>query len=410
MSTTNLTLVFPHPKARTTLPARQRPTRNKIGMKNPTRANIIPATDLGFDSRSQQVGTAVLTPGDTAPWPGNLNMVPNAMIRSALFGCTRRVGNDGQIVRERVLASSDQYRVTYRGQDLDQNDCEVWELALAWCRQSGKKIGERVFFAFNDWCRILNRPANHGTANDLIIQSLERLMGGFLKIEHSMKEDWIHVINEVGRDIATGRAYVSINPRVAPWLAVDSTEIDLRRRVTLKSDLSCWLHDYYSTSSTPYPMNLTTLMERSGSNPDIPMRNFRIRVIKAVEELQQCTPPLFAPETRVEKKQNGEYALFVVKATNSRILPVKRAEPVPASLPAPSTPALPPARAVVAKPVPPAKQTVLSRKAPASSPDDDLPVWDRNVDPSDTRSSADRKRAHLRERDLAEAAIYAVGR
>lgn len=325
MSTASAKSVFPRPTARPNAPAARPRASHKLGMKATTRPNIVPAGVLDIDPKANQEERRGEAMGITAAWPGNLNMVPNAMARCALFGCARRTADTQNIVRERVLASSDQYRVTYVGVDLDQNDCEVWELALAWCRQSGKKMGERVYFTFNEWCRVLERPESHGVVNDLIIQSLERLMGAFLKVETTADEGWIHVIDEVGRDKTTGRAYVAINHKVAPWLAADATEIDLKRKVKLKSTLAKWMHDYFSTSSALYPMNLSTLMERSGS-ADVPMRNFRIRVIKAVEELQHCEPPLFGPGSGVEKKENGEYALCVVKASNSRILPTKSRE------------------------------------------------------------------------------------
>lgn len=380
MSTTKS--VFPRPAACSGNPAPRGRTSGKLGMKATTRANITPAYDLGIDPKSHQGDGAGAPAGKTAAWPGNLNMVPNAMARCALFGCARRTVDTQNVVRERVLASSDQYRVTYVGVDLDQNDCEVWELALAWCRQSGKKMGERVYFTFNEWCRVLERPESHGVVNDLIIQSLERLMGAFLKIETSQEDGWVHVIDEVGRDKASGRAYVTINHKVAPWLAADATEIDLKRKVKLKSTLAKWMHDYYSTSSSPFMMNLSILMERSGS-ADIPMRNFRIRVVKAVEELQQCEAPLFAPATRVAKKENGEYALFVEKATNSRIIPPKReAVEAPVEVALPQQPAAP-----QPQPVPVATPMVTPKK-PRLNAYGEL----------ETRSAAEIQAAHQRAR------------
>lgn len=369
--------LFPRPAAGPSNHAPRSRTSGKLGMKATTRANITPAYDLGIDPKAHQGYGAGAPAGKTAAWPGNLNMVPNAMARCALFGCARRTADTQNMVRTRVLASSDQYRVTYVGVDLDQNDCEVWELALAWCRQSGKKMGERVYFTFNEWCRVLERPESHGVVNDLIIQSLERLMGAFLKIETSQEDGWVHVIDEVGRDKTTGRAYVTINHKVAPWLAADATEIDLKRKVKLKSTLAKWMHDYYSTSSSPFMMNLSTLMERSGS-ADMPMRNFRIRVIKAVEELQQCEIPLFAAGTRVAKKENGEYALFVEKATNSRILPPK-CEALAAPAPVVVQP--------VAVPVPKAEPKVTPKKVRLNA-----------YGEVETRSAAEIQAAHQRAR------------
>jgi len=396
--------MFPRPNDR----GSERPS--KLGMKAPTRDNITPVEDLHLRPMALQA-LATLHQEQSADWPrGNLDMEPNAFSRSSMFGCSRRKIMVGMGYPERILAAQGAYVIKYTGPDLDQNDSEVWQLALAWCRASGKPAGSTVEFNFNDWCRVLERSESSGPVNDGIMKSLERLASVTLTWDSPSVKGFCHLINDAGRDKTTGRGFVTLSRHVAGMLKDDCTELHLRRKVRLKSSLAKWMHDFFSTTSTPHPHNLSTLRDLSGTSTDVELRMFRVRVLKAVDELKSCTPPLFAPETRVEKKQNGEYALFVVKATNSRILPVKRTEPVPASLPAPSTPAFPPARAAVAKPVPPARRTVRSSRAPASSMDDDLPVWDRNVDPSDTRSSAERKRAYLRERDLANDPIYAVGR
>ncbi|SDG93870.1 TrfA protein [Paraburkholderia phenazinium] len=382
--------------------------RSKLGTKAPTRDNITPVEDLRLRPMALQA-RATLHPEQSADWPrGNLDMEPNAFSRSSMFGCSRRKIMVGMGYPERILAAQGAYVIKYTGPDLDQNDSEVWQLALAWCRASGKPAGSTIEFNFNDWCRVLERSESSGPVNDGIMQSLKRLASVTLTWDSPNVEGICHLINDAGRDKTTGKGFVTLSRHVAGMLKDDGTELHLRRKVRLKSSLAKWMHDYYSTSSTPHAHNLSTLRDLSGTSPDVELRMFRVRVLKAVEDLKQCDPPLFAPETRVERKQNGEYALFVVKATNSRILPLKRTEPVVASLPAPAAVAPQAAHAVVAMPIAPPKQPVRSRKAPTLTPDDYVPVWDRDRDPSDTRTSEERKRAYLRERDLADAAIYAV--
>lgn len=322
MSTT-LKSVFPRPPARTTTPA-SRAKKARPGMKAPTRDNITAATDLDLNAKACQ--ETRVSNGTTAPWPGNLHMVPNATARCALFGCARRTAAKGTVYGERTLRETDEGVLKYIGPDLDQNDAVIWQLALAWCRASGKPIGQEVDFVFNDWCRVLERSESSGHVNDVIMKSLERLASGTLKYETKVSVDVFHLIAAAGRNKTTGKGYVQIDHRAAAWLGADTSELDLHRKVKLKSNLASWMHDHFSTSSTPYPMNLSTLRDLSGTNQDLALRMFRIRVLDAIDELQKCDPPLFTAETRVEKKDNGDYSLIVVKATNSRIVPMKRTE------------------------------------------------------------------------------------
>ncbi len=358
MSTTRKS-VFPLPSARTTTPA-ARAKKARPGMKAPTRANITPANDLNLNAKACQEAKA--TKVATAPWPGNLHMVPNATARCALFGCARRTAAKGTVYGERILRATDEGVLKYIGPDLDQNDAVIWQLALAWCRASGQPIGQEVDFVFNDWCRVLERSESSGHVNDVIMKSLGRLASGTLKHETKVSEDVFHLIAAAGRNKTTGKGYVQIDHRAAAWLGADTSELDLHRKVKLKSNLASWMHDHFSTSSTPYPMNLSTLRDLSGTNQDLPLRMFRIRVLDAIDELQKCDPPLFTEETRVEKKDNGDYSLIVVKATNSRIVPLKRAEQVaPVGTAEPVTIDVPPAP--VSAPVQTAADPTMERAA-----------------------------------------------
>ncbi|MCA8448949.1 plasmid replication initiator TrfA [Burkholderia vietnamiensis] len=407
--------VFPRPKsgtASTSKPAKSR----KPGMKAPTRANITPVDDQDLRPIASHANRFTEIPANrrTAPWPGNLDMEPNAMSRSAVFGCSRRKGTGAMMLTERILPSQSQYVVKYAGPDLDQSDSEVWQVALSWCRASGKPMGTTVWFAFNDWCRILNRSENDGHVNDGIMQSLERLGHAIVKWDSLAEKGFASLLINAGQDKKFGRGYLTLNADLVERLMWDCTELHLRRKVRLKSNLAKWMHDYFSTSSTPHPHNLTTLLDLSGTPSNTPMSNFRVRVLKAVDELKECDPPLFAPETRVAKKANGEYALFVVKATNSRILPPKRAqEPVQPVVVAPAAPALPapvpaPAEPVVTTRKPSARRKIEKPAAPVE--EEFIAPWNKNLDPSDDRDEPQRKRDWIKARDRAEYESFADAR
>jgi hypothetical protein len=78
------------------------------------------------------------------------------------------------------------------------------------------------------------------------------------------------------------------------------------------------MHDYFSTHSHPIPMALDRLQQLSGMAANTALRNVRIKVREAIEELQTCEPPLFAKGTVIEGDK-----LHVVKATNSLFRPPK---------------------------------------------------------------------------------------
>ncbi|HDR8994462.1 TPA: hypothetical protein QDB01_000339 [Burkholderia vietnamiensis] len=383
--------LFPHRFA----PVSQSKAR-RAGMKDPTRSNITPATPLGIDFKSKQP-SGIVASGITKPWPGNLNMIPNSVIRSSLFGCARITGKRRDLFHDRVLATSKQYNVRYHGYEHDQRDCEVWELAFATARQSGKPMGAVVHFSFNDWCRILGRPINDYRTNHEIVESLFRLKTGVFIVKYPDGiECWYQPIGNVERDTITGRATLIIDPRTLDWLTHDTTEIDLKRKASLTSSLAKWMHDFFSTSSTPRPMKLSTLQVRSGSSLTIQPSNFRNAVLDAVEGLKRCDPPLFAEETRVEeaKKKPGqrskEHYLVVVKATNSRIRPPVKKTKAPAATAASSQPV-----ASVALPSPAAEpRPAAPKRAPKGA---------MSEDEADARAAY---RKMLAERDRAEAALY----
>lgn len=424
--------VFPHRKTGATVISKAVRAAVTPKKRHATRGNILPATSV--------LTTGMVVRGATKTnvreWPNASQNIysPNAIFRSSVFGCTRTVKAQptakaavrprmkvvGTIVEFEVndgtqSASTSQYEILYRGEILNQLDSEVWQMALLTARRAGW-AGEEIAFSLNEWCRALGRPDNTAGAHQAILDSLERLKGATLKIynRNTRRRDWISMIVTMGQ--CDGRYTVTIDPRIVGMIDNDSTEIDVIRKGSVKTLLGKWCHDFFSTTSQTFTWKLATLRELSGSTHMEP-RKFKAALQVAIEELKDCKtkdgtalPPLFADETKIETQVRDGQAcevLTVVKATNSRLVqPRAAAEVVEEVAPAKQVVHAAP----VAEPIRNASAPRQANRKVTTAADDFVPVWDRNIDPSDERSSEERKYAWLRERDQAESPRYAAAR
>ncbi|SDG96025.1 TrfA protein [Paraburkholderia phenazinium] len=309
--------------------------------KGASRENVLtvaPIVTSGVVVNDSQVST-------TRPWPNDERMTPNAIARSALFGClVKRESDDldspGVVGKERVLGdfiirtvmAQDPYLIDYIGPRLNQTDSEVWQACVITCRNAGARMGDRVMIKLNDLCKMLGRQTDSGATNRIITASLERLHSGKLRVKRMPRKDGIQVDQDqrfanarivcrgnllkrfdeigVGRD---RRYFIAFDEAIMPLFESDMTLLDLRRKAGLDSALAKWCHDYYSTHSDPIPMSLEKLRTLSGSDHMLP-KNFRAKMIRAIGELVACG--LFAPSTAIK-----DGMLHVTKASQSRLKP-----------------------------------------------------------------------------------------
>ncbi|HDR8994500.1 TPA: hypothetical protein QDB01_000377 [Burkholderia vietnamiensis] len=340
MSTSN---VFPLPKSHPTTAPKAGPKKRRA-----TRANIVPATPFITGGKLVHGGAK----GPVEAWPETPSDViyyPNALARSSVFGGTRTARAKtveskkdstnkkkvGDLYEFRSASSTSQYEIGYRGEILNQQDAEVWIMALATARRAGL-AGEEVEFTLNDWCRALGRPENDWFANQAILASLERLKSATLKVFNrtTRRRDWFSMIVHMAEQC--GRYTFTIDPRVAAMCGDDCTQIDVVRKSALTSAIAKWMHDFFSTTSNTFTWKLSMLRELSGCTHMEPGK-FRKAVCEAVEELKNIKgkdgtefAPVFAPEAQVETQIiDGKpcEVLVMVKGSNSLVLePRKGAE------------------------------------------------------------------------------------
>lgn len=86
-------------------------------------------------------------------WPEATRGVPNAVLRSALFGAIRK---GRRAFQQRVQkATVDGVKMIHTGPTLDQADLDVWEQCLQLARESG--LGARIEFTAHAFLKAIGR-------------------------------------------------------------------------------------------------------------------------------------------------------------------------------------------------------------------------------------------------------------
>ena len=215
-------------------------------------------------------------------WPDMVRGVPNAALRSALFGAIKK-GARPYLERQKIH-SQEGICIIYTGARLDQGDLDVWQVVLHLMRlqtlsnecrfkayQLLKKLGKTDTGKNRD---ILNRRLSRMNATGIEVKTI-----GKISYEGSL-------IDEVYRDENNREYVIRLNPKLIALFAADQfTQVDWNVRQSLTGHmLAQWLHGYYASHAKPYPLNVSTLLMLSGSENMEP-RSSRQKLCKALEAL-----------------------------------------------------------------------------------------------------------------------------
>ena len=250
-------------------------------------------------------------------WPPVSFGIPNAVLRSALFGIQRERTGVG-LIDDMILVYSGNI-IRYTGPCLNQDDSLVWQIIIRAARQSLTPMGGLVQLSTNEILNSLERT--DGGANFAWLKScMERLTKAYISIETEVEETRSHLLIGYKVDKKTKKISVGISSLLYPLFASDLTDADVLRKTKLKSQLTRWLHDFYSSHSEPYNYSVDKIKELSRSNKQT--SKFKKMIEESIEELKQSTPPLFSEKSHLNKETN---LLHIYKATNSPgVPPVKK--------------------------------------------------------------------------------------
>lgn len=195
-------------------------------------------------------------------WPDAVRGVPNAILRSALFG----VSKTRKIHKTRTLiASVDGYEIRYKGETLNQTDLDLWEMLLHLARL--QPLGTEVEFSAHALLKELGRGTGKSQREQLK-EELMRLITGGVEITWTKEQKAFAgaLVSSYFRDDETGRYVVKFNQDMAKLYGMGYTNIDWTERQALgKDSLGKWLHGHYASHAAPYPFKVETLKKWSNS-------------------------------------------------------------------------------------------------------------------------------------------------
>lgn len=195
-------------------------------------------------------------------WPDYKRGTPNSFLRSALFSAVQ--SKDRAYKNGEILYSQQGILIKYTGQQLNQDDLTLWETLVHLAKQ---QILENVceFSAY----KILKsmRWATGKAEYTRLELGITRLMACVVHIKHE-DTSYLQSLIENGKiNELTGHYCIRLN-RVLIKLYGDSnwTAINWEQRLQLgKKPLAQFLHGYYSSHNTPFPVKVATLHKLSGS-------------------------------------------------------------------------------------------------------------------------------------------------
>ncbi len=248
-------------------------------------------------ARGKAVAAPVELPGDLMKpdqpsnvaklpaWSDTVRGVPNAALRSALFGAIKRGKRAYQDGVKK--ASVDGVTVIHTGPQLDQADLEVWEHCIELARKNG--LGEKIHFGLGYFLTDIGRSTG-GKDSEWLKGSLRRLSASVVEITDGKKTYWGSMIYRGVRDEETGKHVIEVNPDIAKLYGTDGwTAIERSVRTALKGQpLAQWLHGFYASHARPYPMKVETLHKLCGSE-NKQLAGFRRELAGALKRLAEVT-------------------------------------------------------------------------------------------------------------------------
>lgn len=195
-------------------------------------------------------------------WPDTVRGVPNAFLRSALFG----VSNTRKLHQKRtIITAVDGYVVRFKGESFNQTDLDLWTMLVHMARL--QPLGTEVEFTAHALLKSLGRGTS-GKEHEDLKEQLMRLIGGVVEITWTKEKKAFAeaLLSSYIRDDETGRYVVTFSPKMSKLFDSDYTLIDLQQRLALgKNNLAKALLDMYASHAKPFPHKVQTLMELCGS-------------------------------------------------------------------------------------------------------------------------------------------------
>jgi len=249
---------------------------------------ICPAVAPVKKDRSLEVGFEI---GQLPLWSDVVRSLPNEILRSALFNAKNRRA-ERAMLKSQPIAIIGEGRITYRGEELRQDDETVWLQLVHLARQH--VAGQLVEFTAYSFCKEIGWPINKNSYERLK-ESLRRMQATGLdvsskRLERGVSMSMIPFFEY--EDSETQKKLPRWRVRIAPELVVlfgenYFTRVEWAQRLKLPDGLATWLHGYLASHRVPHPIKVETIALGSGVNSgDKP--ELRRMIKRALTNLVQC--------------------------------------------------------------------------------------------------------------------------
>jgi hypothetical protein len=224
-------------------------------------------------------------------WPDVMRSLPNEILRSALFNARNRK-NPRAMMKSEPIAIIGDGRITYRGEELRQDDETVWLQLVHLARQH--VAGQLVEFTAYSFCKDIGWTIGK-RSYDRLKESFRRMQATGLDV-YSKRLDRGVSLSMIPffeyEDSETQKSLPRWRVRIAPEL-VDLfgndhyTRIEWEQRLQLPDGLATWLHGYLASHRVPHPIKIDTIAYGSGMNT-VEKTELRRLIKRALTNLVDC--------------------------------------------------------------------------------------------------------------------------
>lgn len=220
-------------------------------------------------------------------WSTNVRALPNALARSALFTVANVRKGDRKNLKQHPIASVRGVTITYTGEELRQDDADVFLQLLHIAR--GHPLGSEVRFIASHMLERLKWTHN-SESYDRLEACVVRLQATSVRVTVALPEGdetfYGSLLPKALRSRKTAKepiAYwrISLDPDIVALFGdahYSLLEWDLRLSLP---PLAKWLHTFYSTHAKPWPYSVASLHQYSGSETKL-LKQFRYKLREAL--------------------------------------------------------------------------------------------------------------------------------
>lgn len=216
------------------------------------------------------------------PCPKGTRIVPNGILRSALFGATGKVKR--RYLEREEIPSIDGVKITYTGQRLDQGDLDTWDGLLYFLKD--EPLGTTCRFTSYEFLKFMGFK-DSGRHREVLESRIMRLCANVVSITVGQYTYFGSLVNGGAIDEKNKQWVVFLNPELKDLYApkqFTTVDVEIRRHLSGQS-LAGWLHGFYASHAKPYPIKIETIHKLCGSET-AQLKHFTEKLKKALEQLK----------------------------------------------------------------------------------------------------------------------------